>query len=192
MIKPGVAVVLDTETTALDGIVIEVAVIDAATGKTLLDTLVCTADERIDPTASKMHGLSAVEVAGAPVWHDVLPGLLDATRNSRILAWKAEFDAEALLRTCERYGDAPAHLAHPYAGVARWSATGRGGSSADRGAWTVAIVPWKTALRSVISFFAPQVNHHRSRVNRRLRPLGTPGRATVTSRIIKPRETPFP
>ena len=38
MREPGAAVILDTETTDLDGYVVEIAVVDAATGDVLLDT----------------------------------------------------------------------------------------------------------------------------------------------------------
>lgn len=116
MIKPAVAVVLDTETTALSGVVIEVAVIDAANGSILLDTLVNPGDEPVDPLAASMHGISPTELAGAPAWTDVLPQLLEATHDRRILAWKAEFDAGTIIRTCERFDADPLHLAAPY----RW------------------------------------------------------------------------
>jgi DNA polymerase III subunit epsilon len=66
MIRRGVAVILDTETTALDRIVIEIAVIDAATGETLLATLVQSLGEPIDSIASQKHGLSEIDLARCP------------------------------------------------------------------------------------------------------------------------------
>ncbi|MGW2891812.1 hypothetical protein ACWDDN_42215 [Streptomyces griseoruber] len=40
LLVPDAAVILDTETTSLDGQTVEIAVIDAATGKKLMNTLV--------------------------------------------------------------------------------------------------------------------------------------------------------
>lgn len=40
MLEPGIACILDCETTDLDGAIIELAIIDAATGNTLFDSLI--------------------------------------------------------------------------------------------------------------------------------------------------------
>lgn len=61
MLEPGRAVILDTETTDLHGAVCEIAVIDAATGGTLLDTLV-NPGVPIQPGAHAVHGISDSEV----------------------------------------------------------------------------------------------------------------------------------
>src|SRR6266508_989847 len=78
MREPGAAVILDTETTDLDGYVVELAVIDAATGDTLLNTLV-NPGEPISDGARWVHGITDEQVADAPPWADVLPKLLDVT-----------------------------------------------------------------------------------------------------------------
>jgi hypothetical protein len=75
--EAGFAGSVDTETTDLDGYVIEIAVVDACTGDTLLDTLVnpgCA----ISPGAQWVYGITDAEVADAPPWSQVLPELLAA------------------------------------------------------------------------------------------------------------------
>ena len=59
MLEPGTACILDCETTDLDGAIIELAIIDAATGNTLFDSLIDPGGIRYRPrgrprpTASK-------------------------------------------------------------------------------------------------------------------------------------------
>lgn len=70
---PGAAVVLDTETTDLPGAVCELAVVDAATGATLIDTLV-KPQTPITLGAHWVHGISDADLVDAPPWPQVLPG----------------------------------------------------------------------------------------------------------------------
>jgi Exonuclease len=109
MLAPGAAVILDTETTDLPGAICDIAVVDAATGAVLLDSLV---DPRAPITlgASWVHGLTDAEVAGAPCWPEVLPQLLEVTRGRQILAYNAEFDAGVIRADCHRYGLDPGPL----------------------------------------------------------------------------------
>jgi hypothetical protein len=88
-LEPGRACVVDTETTDLDGIVVEIAVIDAATGQILLDTLVNPDGVPVEPGARAVHGISDEELAGAPRWADVVPDFLAAVDGRRILAFNA-------------------------------------------------------------------------------------------------------
>lgn len=112
MCAPGAAVILDTETTDLHGAVIEVAVIDAATGDTLLDTLVDPGPE-VDfaPSAVAVHGLTAAVVAGAPTWAQVVPQLLEVTAGRTVLAYNARYDHAVIAADCARHGLDPNHLA---------------------------------------------------------------------------------
>ena len=71
MRTPGAAVILDTETTDLDGYVVEVAVLDAATGAVLLDTLVNPGCP-VQPAARWVHGIDDDQLAGAPPLAEVL------------------------------------------------------------------------------------------------------------------------
>jgi hypothetical protein len=103
-LQPGVAVVLDTETTGLDGVIVEIAVIDACTGQTLLDTLVNPAGVPIEPGARAVHGITDAELANAPTWDQIVPGFLAAVGDRRILAYNAPFDAGAVLATHSNAG----------------------------------------------------------------------------------------
>jgi hypothetical protein len=110
MREPGAAVILDTETTDLDGYAVEIAVVDAATGDTLLDTLVNPGCP-IQPGARAVHGISDADVAAAPLLADVLPRLLAVTRGRTVLAYNAAFDNDVIARhTCRDRLD-PGHLA---------------------------------------------------------------------------------
>lgn len=61
LLEPGVGVILDTETTDLDGRIIEISIIDAATGTVLMDQLInpwdcsSTRPERPSPTTTPMN-----------------------------------------------------------------------------------------------------------------------------------------
>jgi DNA polymerase III subunit epsilon len=116
MLRPGAAVVLDTETTDLPGAVCELAVIDAATGAILLDTLInpCAA---MHPGARAVHGIADNELASAPRWPQVLPRLRRITAGRRLLAYNAAFDADVITADCLRYGLSAA----PFTDPARWS-----------------------------------------------------------------------
>ncbi|WP_197697277.1 exonuclease domain-containing protein [Streptomyces sp. 3214.6] len=62
LLQPDAAVILDTETTDLPGQTVEIAVIDAATGKKLMDTLV-KPTEPISDGARWVHGITDEMVA---------------------------------------------------------------------------------------------------------------------------------
>lgn len=105
MLEPGAAVILDTETTDLHGAVCEVAVIDAATGTTLLDTLV-NPGVPIQPGAAAVHGLADSEVTapGVPDWPTVYKRLLRVTKDRIVLAYNADYDRGVIASDCSRHG----------------------------------------------------------------------------------------
>ena len=103
-LRPGAAVVLDTETTDLDGVVIEIAVVDACTGEMLLDTLVNPGGVPVSAGARAVHGITDDELATAPCWADVVPRFLAAAGARRILAYNAAFDSSAIAATQQRAG----------------------------------------------------------------------------------------
>jgi len=103
MLRPGAAVVLDTETTDLPGAICEIAVVDAATGEILLDTLV-DPGLPMSPRAQAVHGLADSDLVGAPTWAAVLPELLAVASGRQVLAYNAEFDASVIRTDTDRYG----------------------------------------------------------------------------------------
>lgn len=115
-LEPGAAVVLDTETTDLDGVVVEIAVIDAATGQVLLDTLVNPDGVPVEPGARAVHGISDEELAAAPRWADVAPDFLAAVNGRRILAYNASFD-HARVRATHAHAGLPTGQLPPFS---RW------------------------------------------------------------------------
>ncbi|RSN60685.1 hypothetical protein DMH01_15495 [Amycolatopsis sp. WAC 04182] len=99
------AVILDTETTDLHGAICEIAVIDACTGKTLLDTLV-NPGVPIQPGAFAVHGITDSEVTapGIPDWATVYKRLLRVTKDRIVLAYNADDDRGVVTADCHRHG----------------------------------------------------------------------------------------
>jgi DNA polymerase-3 subunit epsilon len=112
MTAPGAAVLLDTETTDLDGVLVEVAVADACTGAVLLDTLVYPG-ERISVEALAVHGISEADIVDAPALAQVLPRLLEVTRGRTTIAYNAEFDSARIAHHAGRDGLDLEHLGSP-------------------------------------------------------------------------------
>lgn len=109
MLQPGAAVVLDTETTDLPGSIVEVAVVDCASGEVLLDTLV-NPPTPISPGATAVHGITDADVVDAPTWETVLPDLLRATEGRTVLAYNEAFDRGCVVDDCQRLGLKAGHL----------------------------------------------------------------------------------
>lgn len=109
LLQPGVAVILDTETTDLDGQTIEIAVMDAATGKKLMDTLV-KPTEPISDGARWVHGITDEMVADARPFEKILPRLRQVTKGKIICAYSSAFDRRIVLGDVKRAGKKPLHL----------------------------------------------------------------------------------
>ncbi|MFG2463745.1 3'-5' exonuclease [Streptomyces sp. NPDC048523] len=109
LLAPDAAVILDTETTDLPGQTVEVAVIDAATGKKLMDTLV-KPTEPISDGARWVHGITDEMVASARPFERILPRLRQVTKGKVICAYNADFDRGVVLGDVRRVGKKPMHL----------------------------------------------------------------------------------
>ncbi|MCS0606014.1 3'-5' exonuclease [Streptomyces sp. LP11] len=109
LLEPGRAVVLDTETTDLHGHTVEIAVLDAATGKKLMDTLV-NPEAPISDGARWVHGITDEMVADKRPFEKVLARLRKVTKGRTVLAYNAEFDRSVVLRDIARTGKRPMHL----------------------------------------------------------------------------------
>ena len=93
---PGVGVILDTETTDLDGRIIEISIIDAATGAVLMDQLVDPQGVPICAQAQTVHHINVADLVGAPTFAQVRPHLEQVLANRVIMAWNAPFDRERI------------------------------------------------------------------------------------------------
>lgn len=116
MLADETAAILDVETSGLAGSIIEIAVIDAASGAVLLDTLVDCGPVQIEPDAHAVHGITAADLVGAPRWPDAFAQLEAVTAGRQVLAYNASFDRGRLLYDCHRAGIDPGPLAEE----ARW------------------------------------------------------------------------
>ncbi|GAB3278483.1 hypothetical protein GCM10027589_04660 [Actinocorallia lasiicapitis] len=103
-LEPGAAVVVDTETTGLGGVVIELAVVDASTGACLLNTLVNPGGVEVEDGARFVHGISDDELAGAPSWAEVFPRFLAAVEGKKITAYNSDFDKGRISATHRHAG----------------------------------------------------------------------------------------
>ena len=109
LLQPDAAVIIDTETTDLPGQTVEIAAIDAATGKKLMNTLV-KPTEPISDGARWVHGITDEMVAEARPFEKVLPRLRTVTKGKTICAYNADFDRGVVLGDVRRAGKKPMHL----------------------------------------------------------------------------------
>ena len=87
---------LDTETTGLGSKdqVIELALIDSD-GKALINTFIQPTVE-INPKTTEIHGITMNDVAGVPLFINVLPTLAKLVKGRLVLIYNADFDLRLL------------------------------------------------------------------------------------------------
>jgi DNA polymerase III epsilon subunit-like protein len=110
MRRPGAAVILDTETTSLEGYIVEIAILDSYKGRILLNTLINPGCP-VQPDAYAVHGITDAELADAPPLAMVLPRLLHLTTDRTVITYNSRFDYDTLMRHAHRDRLDPAHLA---------------------------------------------------------------------------------
>jgi DNA polymerase III epsilon subunit-like protein len=99
-------VILDTETTGLDGYVCEIAVASVK-GDFLLDTLVNPLVP-VEPGAFKIHGLTEAELSAAPAFDVIWPALATILLDHRrVVVYNAKFDSGVIRREVVRLGVKP-------------------------------------------------------------------------------------
>lgn len=120
-------VIVDVETTDLDGRICEIAIIDT-TGRVLLDTLV-NPQCPIAPGAEAVHGITDADVASAPTWSQVAERADQMLGGPRVAAYNAPFDQGIIEREMHRVGRAGD------VGARGWSCLMRARSAAHGHEW---------------------------------------------------------
>jgi DNA polymerase III epsilon subunit-like protein len=95
------AVVIDTETTDLDGVAIQIAVVACDTKEVLYSSLIAT-DKPISQGAYNVHGINAEMLVGAPDAATVYGEVIDICRGRDVVAFNADFDFSVCKRTFGR------------------------------------------------------------------------------------------
>lgn len=92
--------ILDTETTSLDGAIIELAVIDGQ-GEILVNTRI-QPGVPISAGAHAIHGISDDDLLDAPTFPAIYDDLIAALRGRRVVIYNADFDTGRLHFECRR------------------------------------------------------------------------------------------
>lgn len=95
------AVILDTETTGLNGSdqVIEIAVVDWY-GNTLINQRI-RPTVLINPGAQSVHGISAADLEGCPSWPDIADQVRGALEGRPVVIFNASYDRRMLYQTAK-------------------------------------------------------------------------------------------
>lgn len=96
-------VILDTETTDLDGYLVQIAIIRAIDGTVLLDTLV-NPQHPISDGAHQIHGLSESDLVNAPVFADIADHLFSILSGKFVVVYNVNFDRDILTNEYQRLG----------------------------------------------------------------------------------------
>lgn len=92
--------VLDTETTSLNGEVIELGIVDAW-GETLFDARIRPSCP-VTPESQEIHGISDADLAGLPTIAHFWPEIREALRGRHVAIFNARFDWPRLLRSLDQ------------------------------------------------------------------------------------------
>lgn len=98
-------VVIDTETTDLDGVVIQISVVSAMTAKVLFESYVYTS-EPISEGAFEKHGISEKLLKGAPSFEEVAKAINELLGHRYWTAFNTQFDEQVIRNSIS--GDAKA------------------------------------------------------------------------------------
>lgn len=95
---------IDTETTDLNGHVIQIAVVCVKTAQVLFDSYVHTT-EAISPEAFAVHGISAIDIANAPSFEQVATDIAKIIGNKKWTAFNIKFDYNSMLNSAHDEDD---------------------------------------------------------------------------------------
>lgn len=93
-------VIIDTETTDLNGVVLEIAIIDKH-GNSLLNTLI-NPETDISPEAFEVHGIAEDMVKDSPTWSDIHDEFVRITEGRLKLYYNADFDTGIIQRSARK------------------------------------------------------------------------------------------
>ncbi|MGL4711487.1 MAG: 3'-5' exonuclease, partial [Shewanella sp.] len=99
------ALILDTETTGLEwgSEIVEICIIEARTGKVLLDTLVYSLlsipQETID-----IHGITNEMVEDSPMFFEIAEAITSILNGRTVIAYNAAFDKKMLNSSAAKFG----------------------------------------------------------------------------------------
>lgn len=94
-------IVLDTETTDLNGEVIDLAIVDAA-GRTLLSSLIKPVG-RISRAAWAIHGIDHAMLSGAPTFAQIWPQASALLAGKSVITYNADFDFRVIAASLSAY-----------------------------------------------------------------------------------------
>lgn len=97
-------VIIDTETTDLDGVVIQIAAVSAYTGKVLYESYVTT-NEEISEGAFNVHGITKDDLEGAPTFKQVAHELQSIIQDRKWSSFNLDFDGRAMYRSLPDHYD---------------------------------------------------------------------------------------
>lgn len=130
LLADSTVVILDTETTDLDGQICEIAII-TTTGHTLVDTLIRPACP-VSPGAQAVHGITNEDLATAPTWAQAWPQIRSALTPARsIVAYNAPFDLGRVRAMCALHSIEADQLLAPE----RWVCAMRARAAIERSRW---------------------------------------------------------
>jgi DNA polymerase-3 subunit epsilon len=101
--SPAEWVVLDTETTSLEGEVIEIVILDPA-GHILLESMVRPLGV-VSAEARAIHGITDADLVGAPSFAELWPRIYSVLTQVRyVISYNASFDLERIATSCQLAG----------------------------------------------------------------------------------------
>lgn len=93
--------VLDYETTDINGEPVQIALIDSD-DQTLINEIICPS-EQISPGAQRVHGISMADVKDKPRFQDLYPLLRHHLESHTVIAYNAAFEKKITERTLDKY-----------------------------------------------------------------------------------------
>lgn len=96
-------IILDTETTGLgpEAEIVQLAILDAKTGQTILDTLIKPLDD-IPLAATAIHGIDEHTVRHAPYFETVWPVVVEIVEGKTLVIYNSAYDLKIMRQCCKR------------------------------------------------------------------------------------------